>query len=129
MKNILGLLLAVTFTLGLAPSLRAADTADYGLHWGSIIVPDGLSKDQVKKEILMAAVNRGWTIVDKSSNDKIAIHHEAGSWVSNVVFTYDKKEVQIYHHSTKKGKPQVPSWLDNLKKDIVKNLNMLSISE
>jgi len=128
MKNLLGLALVLALSCGLFKSLHAADNADYGMLWGSVEVPDGVSKDQVKKGILLAAANRGWTIRDKSSNGKVVLHHESGSWVSTVVLTYDKSEVRIYHTSTKSGKPKVPGWLDFLKKDIIKNLNTASIS-
>jgi hypothetical protein len=132
MKNTSGWVLILLLSFGLFTSLRAADTADtagYGDLWGSVVVPDGVSLPLVRKSILQAAVGRGWTIKDKSSDGKVVVFHEAGKWVSNVVMTYDKSTVQIYHRTTKNGKPKVPDWLGFLKKDLQQNLNMASIAE
>ena len=129
MKKTSGWVLILFLSFGLFTSLRAADTADYGDLWGSVVVPDGLSLPLVRKSILQAAAGRGWTIKDKSSEGKVVIYHEAGKWVSNVVMTYDKSTVQIYHRTTKNGKPKVPDWLGFLKKDLQQNLTMASIAE
>lgn len=127
MKNILGLILAFVLSSVLLPSLRAADNTDYGTLWGSVEIPDGVAKDQVKKAILVVAADRGWTIRDKSSDGKVVLHLESGKWISTAVLIYDKSEVKIYHTSTKNGKPKVPDWLGNLKKDITKNLNTIAV--
>ncbi len=128
MKKIITLLIAVSLSLGLFSAARADDKTDYGILWGSVIIPDGLSKDEAKKQALMAAAGRGWVIKDKSSEDKIVLFREEGSWISNVVLTYDKTEMKIHHKSAKSGKAKEPSWLGYLKKDIQKNLTIASIS-
>ncbi len=129
MTSILRFLFSVSFALGLITAAHAADDADYGALWGSVIIPDGLGKDDVKKGTLMAAAGRGWVIKDKSSSDKIILFREEGAWVSNVVLTYDKTEMKIYHKSAKGGKSREPSWLKYLKQDIQKNLTVASISK
>lgn len=95
---------------------------------GSVEVPDGVVKEQVRKAIFVAATDRGWTIRDKSSEGKVVLHLESGKWISTVVLTYDKSEVKIYHTSKKGGKPKIPDWLGYLKKDIAKNLNAAAIA-
>jgi hypothetical protein len=115
----------VLFAAGMGPSLWADE--NYGEPAGTVLVPAGLTQEEVASGITEAAAGRGWTI-RKKGDDHVVIFLEKRGWVSNLTLTYGKDDIQIFSKTVKKGKPELPSgWIDNLKKDLTRILNSKAV--
>ncbi len=111
-------------TTNLAPALRADDSkvAEYGTPAGTIAVPDGLDRADVRHAIVEGSSVRGWLV--KSQDDgKIVVTYQKSSWIAKLTLIYDRAQIDFYSDSTRNGKPKLPkSWIDNLKDDITQKL-------
>lgn len=123
-------LFAIVFALvtGAARSATAPAQSEHGLVAGTVIVPEGLKKEDVQQAILLAATGRGWAVRERT-DDRVVLFLEQGNWRSTLTLTYDAKEVQIYSNSGKPDKTggikkqAIPEgWVKFLKTDISKNL-------
>jgi hypothetical protein len=125
MKKLTFLLGLALLAIGFGPSLLAEE--DYGQPAATVIVPAGLTEQEIQRGILEAGAGRGWTI-RKKEDGKVVLFLEKRGWTSNLTFTYTKEEVQVFSKSVRKGKSELPkAWIENLKEDLTKILNSKAI--
>lgn len=121
--------LTFAFLFALNADLKAADQTGYGTPAGTLVVPDGLSAQEVQKCVVEAAAGRGWRVTTRD-DEKVVVVLEQEKWVAKITMPYTAKEVQLYSNSTKSGKPKLPEgWLKFLKQDINVKLNTLAVSK
>lgn len=109
--------------------IARADDISYGQAAGAVVVPAGLSSEEVQKCIIEAAAGRGWRIVSKDDS-KVVIMLEQEKWVSKLTLEYTNKDIQIYSKTTKSGKPKLPEgWIKFLKQDLNAKLSVLAVSK
>ena len=104
--------------------------AEKGEPVGTLIVPDGLSSDEIKEAIALSFAGRGWTIKDKTSKEVVGHINQRGNEAFLYV-AYTKKEINLrcegweVSKTGERKKPEIPKgWVDNIKKDITKRMNM-----
>jgi len=107
----------------------AADGSDLGQSAGSILVPAGASKSEVKNAITSALVARGWT-VQSSTDDRVVGYLKHRSNEATLTLVYDESKIdlfcvgwQINKNTGAHEKPEQPTgWLKYLRADIPKIL-------
>ncbi|MBL9202372.1 MAG: hypothetical protein JNL39_17815 [Opitutaceae bacterium] len=97
---------------------------------GTLIVPDGLSTDEIKEAIALSFAGRGWTIKERT-NSKVVGHINQRGNEAFLYCSFNKKEIQLrcegweVSKTGERKKPEIPKgWVDNIKKDVTKRMNM-----
>lgn len=97
---------------------------------GTLIVPDGLSSDDVKEAIALSFAGRGWTIKERTGSKVVGHINQRGN-EAFLYATYNKKEINFrcegweVSKTGERKKPEIPKgWVDNIKKDVTKRMNM-----
>lgn len=97
---------------------------------GTLIVPDGLNTDEIKEAIALSFAGRGWTVKEKT-NSKVVGHINQRGNEAFLYVSFNKKEVTLrcegweVSKTGERKKPEIPKgWVDNIKKDVTKRMNM-----
>jgi hypothetical protein len=97
---------------------------------GTLVVPDGLGTDEIKEAIALSFAGRGWTIKERT-NSKVVGHINQRGNEAFLYVTFSKKEITLrcegweVSKTGERKKPEIPKgWVDNIKKDITKRMNM-----
>jgi hypothetical protein len=129
--NILALPRFLALLAAFVAALAAPAFADEkGQPVGTLIVPDGLSTDEIKEAIALSFAGRGWTIKERT-NSKVVGHINQRGNEAFLYVAYNKKEITLrcegweVSKTGERRKPEIPKgWVDNIKKDVTKRLNM-----
>jgi hypothetical protein len=118
--------LATVFAVLASPALAE----EKGQPVGTLIVPDGLSTDEIKEAIALSFAGRGWTVKERTSSKVVGHINQRGNEAFLYV-AYTKKEINLrcegweVSKTGERKKPEIPKgWVDNIKKDITKRMNM-----
>lgn len=130
-------LFAVVLGLAFCAASQASAAAEGpGTPAGSVAVPNGLSKSEVKETIIMTLAGRGWAIQEKTDEKVVGyLKHRANE--ATVTLVYDDKTVELfcvgYEINKKTGerkKPELPNgWLNFIRNDLTKKLNQLTATK
>jgi hypothetical protein len=97
---------------------------------GTLIVPDGLSTDEIKEAIAVSFAGRGWTIKERT-NSKVVGHINQRGNEAFLYVAFNKKEITLrcegweVSKTGERKKPEIPKgWVDNIKKDVTKRMNL-----
>ena len=123
-------LLATAFILVLAAAAPAHAEENIGKLTGSLPVPAGLSKGDVKDAIVMSLSSREWGIKAKT-DERVVGYLKHRSNEATVTLIYDATKIDIYctgwaidKKTGERKKPEIPEgWLKYIKGDIVKAFN------
>jgi hypothetical protein len=132
------LAILAVFLIAAAPFTRAAENEsadanipeELGQQVGTIAVPAGISKTEVKDAIIAALSGRQWGV--KSANDERVVGYlKHRSNEAKVTFVYSATNIEMYcvgwQISKRTGireKPELPKgWLNNLRNDLTKHFN------
>lgn len=127
--------LAIVFTLGAAATAFAADE-NLGAHAGTITVPSGLSKSDVKETLIYTLAGRSWSVKEKT-DERVVGYLKHRSNEATVTFVYTESQVDLYcvgyeinKNTGERKRPEQPTgWLNNLKNDLNKKLNQATATK
>lgn len=108
----------------------AAENSELGQSAGTVSVPAGVSKTEVRDAIVAALSDREWGIKEKT-DDRVVGYLKHRSNEATVTLIYDQSKIdlfcvgyQIDKKTSAREKPEQPKgWLNNIKGDITKILN------
>lgn len=119
---------ALALLLGLFSSFARA--AEAGQSVGSVPVPAGLTLAEVKEIAAISLVQRQWTVKEKTDNRVVGYLKHRGI-EATLTLTFDTNAIQLFCEGWKinkegvRQKPELPDgWINNIKKDLAKRLNL-----
>lgn len=128
--------LALVFTIGALSATHAAEDADRGAHCGTIGVPEGLSKADVKEAIIYTFAGRAWSIKEKDDEKVVGyLKHRSNEATVTVVYSAEKIDFycvgyEINKNTGERKRPELPEgWLKFLKGDLNKKLTAASATK
>lgn len=113
------------------PAAFAAEE-DIGNYAGTVVVPEGVTQEQVQRAIVAALIGREWGVRKKS--DGIVVGHlKHRSNEAILTLLYDDTKVDLHcvgwaiNKSTgERRRPEQPAgWLKNIRKDIARHLSLV----
>jgi hypothetical protein len=116
--------------------VQAAESSELGQSAGTITVPAGLSKAQIRDAIVAAFAGRQWGVTSKT-DDRVVGYLKHRTNEATVTMIFDEQRVEMYcvgwqvHKTTgAREKPEQPKgWLNNLRADLTKHLNRTASSK
>jgi hypothetical protein len=114
----------------------SAQPANAGTPVGSLVVPNRLTKDDVKDVVIMSLAGRGWGIQEKTDGKVVGyLKHRSNEATLTIIF--DEKHVDLfcvgYEINKKTGerkKPELPNgWLNYIRGDLTKKLNQATATK
>lgn len=125
--------LAIVFTVGAASVATAAEEAELGSHVGTIGVPEGLSKAEIKEAIVLTFAGRQWSIKERDDERVVGyLKHRSNEATVTVVYSAEKVDFYCVGYAINKNtgerrRPEIPEgWLKFLKGDLNKKLTAAS---